>query len=140
MNDVTIQRNHAGVNYDPDLGLFTGLGGGMYLFQDEPIFRNVAISGNEAGFRGDGIANPVYLDGNPHVFDWPSGGNIDLGPYDLQRLPATGPRYVATDGDDTGNGDLNDCTIAADPCASISHAFEEAPTGEEIHVGPGILR
>ena len=42
-------------------------------------------------------------------------------------------RYVATDGDDSGN----DCTDSNSPCATILHAVGEASSGDTIHIDSG---
>lgn len=43
-------------------------------------------------------------------------------------------RYVATTGDDTGN----DCTEEANPCATITHASEQANNGDILHIAAGV--
>jgi hypothetical protein len=42
-------------------------------------------------------------------------------------------RFVATDGDDTDN----DCTVEAEPCATIEHAIAKADAGDTINVAAG---
>lgn len=44
-----------------------------------------------------------------------------------------GTRYVAVTGEDTSNN----CLVSNNPCASVSHAVDQASFGDEIHIATG---
>ncbi len=62
-------------------------------------------------------------------------GNPSADPaVEIPGLP-TPTRFVATNGDDTG-----DCTNPASPCATFGRAYDQASQGEVVQVAPARTR
>ena len=53
--------------------------------------------------------------------------------YPVDPPPVSGLRFVATTGDDTDNN----CSSAANPCATLGHAVDQAVPGDTINLAPG---
>ena len=129
---------------DVYLSTNTTLDGSDVLLGSSHNHTNDLPGGGGSHSRSAGVTIPSGTAGGAYylLVQGDAGGSVaesnesnNVAAVPITVTPVTGPvtRYVATNGSDTGN----DCTNAANRCATLAHAVSQANAGDTIDMAAG---